>query len=86
MARVEDQKVVLYLKDSKATAGKRLNEIEKQLGGNFMRISKFTVVNLRQIGSVQPSINGFMYLTLKNGCRDSISRKYLPGFKRYLGL
>lgn len=86
MARVEDGKVVLYLRESKATACKRLNELEKQLSDNFMRISKFTIVNLRQIDSVQPSINGLMYLTLKNGCRDSISRKYLPGFKRYLGL
>jgi len=27
-----------------------------------------------------------MYIKLKNKCKDYISRKYLPEFKKYLGL
>ena len=29
---------------------------------------------------------GIMLLVLKNGCKDYISRKYLPAFKKYLGI
>ena len=35
---------------------------------------------------VEPTLGGLMLLVLKNGCRDHISRKYLPAFKQYLGL
>ena len=86
MARVEDQKTVLYFSDSSAVCAKRLNELEKLLGRDFLRISKFTLIGLRQLREVEPSWNGAMYAVLKNGCRDSISRKYLPALKKYLGL
>ena len=31
-------------------------------------------------------VGGVMVLVMKNGQRDYISRKYLPAFKRYLGI
>lgn len=86
MIRTEDSIVTLYTQSSQYTSNKRLYEIEEQLGINFFRISKTTLVNLKQLDSVEPSFNGTMYLKLKNGCKDYISRKYLPDFKKYLGL
>ena len=56
------------------------------LGNEFMRISKATVVNLKMIDSVEPSFNAMMYLVMKNGCKDYITRTYLTEFKKYLGL
>ena len=35
---------------------------------------------------VEPTLGGLMMVTLKNGCKECISRKYLPAFKKYLGL
>lgn len=51
-----------------------------------MRISKGTLVNLSMIDSIAPSFQGAVCCVLKNGCKDYISRKYLPAFKAYFGL
>ena len=86
MARGEAAQTVLYCGRNKYNYKKRLYELKELLGKGFMQISKSTVVNLRELDSVEPSFNGMMVLHLKNGCRDYISRKYLPEFKKYLGL
>lgn len=85
MVRMEAGEVVLYTELKKYTSGKRLYEVEKQLGKEFLRISKTTIINLKQIDSVEPSFDG-MVLFLKNGLKDYISRKYMKEFKAYLGL
>lgn len=86
MIRIENEQAVLYCNKKKYCSGRRLYDFESQLGKDFMRISKSTLINLEKIDSVEPSFNGMMCLMLKNGCKDYISRKYLPGFKKYLGI
>ena len=86
MARVENEQVVLYGEKRQFLSNKRLYQIAAQLGRDFIQISRSTIVNLRFIDSVRPSFNGLMHISLKNGETDYISRKYLPGFKEYLGL
>ena len=86
MARVENEQVVLYGEKRQFLSNKRLYQIAAQLGRDLIQISRFTIVNLRFIDSVRPSFNGLMHISLKNGETDYISRKYLPGFKEYLGL
>ncbi len=86
MIRVENKEVVIYCEKKKYTSGKKLYELEQMLGNEFMRISKATVVNLKMIDSVEPSFNAMMYLVMKNGCKDYITRTYLTEFKKYLGL
>ncbi|MDR2624627.1 MAG: LytTR family transcriptional regulator [Methanobrevibacter sp.] len=65
---------------------KRLYELENILGRDFFRISKSSIVNIMKIDRVSPSLNGVMYVTMKNGLSDVISRKYLPKFKKHIGL
>ena len=84
MVRVED--TILFGKCSKYRSRKRLYELEKQLGKQFMQISKSTLVNLSYLESIEAGFNGTLLLKLKNGCKDYVSRKYLPEFKKYLGL
>lgn len=86
MVRIEQKEVVIYCESKKYTINKRLYELEDQLGKDFMRISKSTIINLKKIDCVEPSFNGMMYLLMKNGCKDYISRNYLPQFKKYLGI
>jgi len=86
MVRLEEKMVALYGKSEKYYSKLRLYEVEEQLGSDFMQISKTTLINRKQIESVEPSFSGTMYLKLKNQCRDYISRKYLPELKKYLGL
>lgn len=86
MVRIEDTTVWIYCKEKRYVSKKRLCDIEKVLKDGFMRISKTTLVNLKYISYVEPYFNGTMFLVMKNGNKDYISRKYLPQFKEYLGL
>ena len=86
MIRVENEKTAVYAKAKRYESGKRLYEFEEILGNSFMKISKSTVVNLKHIEYVEPTLGGLMLLVLKNGCKDHISRKYWPAFKKHLGL
>ena len=86
MVRVENEQVILYGEKRQFLSNKRLYQIASHLGKDFIQISRFTIVNLKYIDSVKPSFNGLMHISLKNGETDYISRKYLPSFKKYLGL
>ncbi len=86
MIRVEGGDTVIYTGKEKYYSGKRLYEVYEQLGAGFMQISKQTVICLSRIKSVEAGFSGNMLLKLDNGLEDYVSRKYLPGFRKYLGL
>ena len=86
MVRVEDGTTIIYGENQKYRSGKRLYEIGRQLGKQFMQISKSTLINLSYMDSIEPGFSGTLLLKLKNGCKDYVSRTYLPEFKKYLGL
>ncbi|MBO4384520.1 MAG: LytTR family transcriptional regulator [Clostridia bacterium] len=84
MIRTDDGRTRLYTEKASYESAKPLREFESLSG--FMRISKFCVINLDRIKCFEPMFSGAMQVTMKNGLSESISRKYLPDMKRYLGL
>lgn len=86
MVRVEDGDTIVYGARNKYRSRKRLYELSEQLGKQFMQISKTTLINLSYMDSIEPGFSGTLLLKLKNGNKDYVSRKYLPEFKKYLGL
>ncbi|MBE6495015.1 MAG: LytTR family transcriptional regulator [Methanobrevibacter thaueri] len=86
MVRVEDKKVMVYAENNDYLIKKPLYQVEEGLNSDFVRISKTTIVNLKKIKRVAPSLKGMMFIELKNGLKDNISRKYLPDFKKALDL
>lgn len=86
MVRVEDGDTIIYGARSQYRSRKRLYELAEQLGKQFMQISKTTLINLSYMDSIEPGFSGTLLLKLKNGSKDYVSRKYLPEFKKYLGL
>ena len=86
MVRIEGGDTVIYGERQKYRSRKRLYELADVLGKQFMQISKTTLINLSYIDSIEPGFSGTMLMKLKNGNKDYVSRKYLPEFKRYLGL
>ena len=86
MFRVEDKQVNVYTENTNYLIKKPLYQLEEGLDQSFIRISKTTIINLKKIDRVAPSLKGMMFIELKNGLKDNISRKYLPGFKEALGL
>lgn len=86
MVRVENGDTVIYGAKQKYRSRRRLYELADQLGKQFMQISKTTLINLSYMDSIEPGFSGTLLLKLKNGIKDYVSRKYLPEFKKYLGL
>ena len=86
MIRVEEKQTKVYTDDKDYLVKKPLYQIEENLDSNFVRVSKTTIVNLRKIKRVAPSLRGMMFIELKNGLKDNISRKYLSDFKEALDL
>lgn len=84
MIRAEEGRTRLYTADSSYETSKPLRDFEALSG--FMRISKFCIINLEKIKRFDPMFSGTMQVTLKNGSKDYISRKYLQNVKNYLGL
>ena len=86
MFRVENKQIKVYTKNSEYLIKKPLYQVEETLNSDFVRISKTSIVNLKKIERVAPSLKGMMFIQLKNGLKDNISRKYLPDFKQALDL
>ncbi|MBO4682102.1 MAG: LytTR family transcriptional regulator [Clostridiales bacterium] len=86
MVRIEGGDTVIYGERQKYRSRKRLYELADVLGKQFMQISKTTLINLSYIDSIEPGFSGTMLMKMKNGNKDYVSRKYLPEFKKYLGL
>jgi len=85
--RTEGSDIKLYNREAKGyIVTKTLGEIHEQLGFNFVRISKSTIVNINRVDHLSPSFNRTMYIVMKNGVSDYISRNYLGDFKKRMGL
>ena len=86
LIRVESEKVYAVTEDETYRVGKRMYELLEVLGKEFMQVSKSAAINLSYLESVEPSFNGIMLLNMKNGEKEYISRKYVPGLRKYLGI
>lgn len=86
LVRVEQEQTAVYAGGERYLVRRRLYELEEQLKGRLLRISKSSLVNPECIESLEPTFSGLMQLNLKNGEKEYISRKYLRAFKAYLGL
>ena len=84
MIRTGEGRTRLYTEKARYDTAKPLRDFEALPG--FMRISKFCIINLDEVKCFDPMFSGLLQVTLKNGLKDSISRKYLPEMKRFLGL
>ena len=65
---------------------KSLHELHELLGSDFVRISKFTIVNINRIDHLSHSFNRTMGIVMKNGVNDYITKNYLKDIRNRLGL
>ncbi|MCL2702907.1 MAG: LytTR family transcriptional regulator DNA-binding domain-containing protein [Defluviitaleaceae bacterium] len=65
----------------------KLYEIEDALStGDFLRVSKQVIVNVKKIKSVSPAGDSRFRAMLANGEKVMISRQYVPALKERFGL
>ena len=87
LIRVERERTMAYTQQGECyEIRRRLYELEEILSPEFLRISKGALVNLAYIRCVEPTLGGLMQLVTQGGQRECISRKFLPAFKKALGL
>lgn len=77
-----DEKVFAYTKAKEYELKSRLYELENAYQDIFfVRCSKSVVLNLMQLDSISPALNGRFYAHMKNGEKLVISRQYAPILK-----
>lgn len=82
-----DKKTFLYTFNDVYESKLRLYEFEDKFRENgFMRVSKKTIINLKQVSNISPDLSRRLILTLENGEKIIVSRQYVVEFKRELGL
>ena len=85
--RTEGKEIVLYSDGpNRYLMNKPLYELEQQLGEDFVRISKSSIINIRKLKHIQASFNGTMEIELASGIKEVISRNYKKLFKERLGV
>jgi len=82
-----DLKTYVYAIKTVYRSKLKLYELEELLSsGDFLRVSKQIIVNVKKIKSVAASGSGNFTATLVNGEKVVISRKYVPDLKARFGL
>lgn len=85
LIRVENTETIIYVNEKHYRINKRLYEMKEILGKDFLRISKSSIINLKQIEYLEPSLGGLVKVILLNGMMEFISRKYYREFKKLMG-
>ncbi|MCL2261960.1 MAG: LytTR family transcriptional regulator [Defluviitaleaceae bacterium] len=82
-----ENKTFVYAEKSVYRSRLKLYEVEELLtAGDFLRISKQVLVNVRKINSIAPAGEGRFIAQLVNGEQLIISRQYVPALKGRFGL
>lgn len=83
---VED-KTFAYTADQVFETKSRIYQLEEMLPArDFFRASKAVIVNLNRIQSLSPAFGGRFEAVLENGYKVIISRMYVAGLKKVLGI
>lgn len=81
----ENQKVFVETEDFRYEVDERLYEIEEDFKNtSFIRVSKFSIVNLKKVKNIDMSFSGNLTINFINGKKESISRRYISKIKDYL--
>ena len=82
-----DNKVFLYLEQEVFEIRYKLYEIEAQYQNtDFFRASKSVIINLSKVRQLAPDCGGRFEAQMMNGEKLMISRQYVPGLKKRLGM
>lgn len=84
---VVENKTFFYCREEVYEAKQKLYELEASLeNSDLLRVSKSVILNLSKIKCLSPALNGRFEAILDNGERVIISRQYVAGLKKRLGI
>ncbi|MBO4229858.1 MAG: LytTR family transcriptional regulator DNA-binding domain-containing protein [Clostridia bacterium] len=83
----QDNGVLIYTMDSKYETQLKMYEIEERFNSaGFLRVSRYSLINLRMVSYLEPLFNGRMVAVMKNGDKVIITRLYIQALKTRLGM
>lgn len=65
---------------------KRLYQLEKELGLDFIKINQGCIANLKNVTRFNASFTGTLEVNFKNGYKDYVSRRELKKLKERIGV
>lgn len=65
-------------------AKQSLQSVETILSGNFLRVSRFEIINLKMVCKYDFTLVGTLRIEFKNGMETWASRRYIPIIKKRL--
>lgn len=84
---VEQDDVIAVLSQTRLTLKHKLYELEELLQDkDFIRVSKYCLVNIGKIDYIQSAFNSKLDLQMANGDHCEVNRSYLKAFKEALKL
>ena len=82
-----DEHLFIYCEDDVYENRMRLYEAEQLCRDTlFFKASKSMLINIRKIENMKPSLSGRFEITMINGERLLVSRKYVSDLKKKMGL
>ena len=83
----EGQKVLVVTEKGVFRLRMRLYQVEEKLAGRkFVRISNSEIINLNKTANFDLSFTGTIQVKMKNGETTFVSRRYVSGIKKILGI
>ena len=87
MVEVNQRELTFYTKGRAIKTTGRLKEIQERLTDpKFIQVSRYAIINMDYLQSVENGFSGTMIARLGPNIKTSISRRYVPAIKEYLGL
>lgn len=83
---VEDNKIYALFEKEKLQLKCRLYNLEETLSGDFIKINKSCIANLKKVERFSADFTGTLRVTFKNGYTEYVSRRNIKNVKERLGM
>ncbi|MBQ3066136.1 MAG: LytTR family transcriptional regulator DNA-binding domain-containing protein [Clostridia bacterium] len=83
----QENKVLLITEEGVYETPLKMYEIEEKFkNSGFVRVSRYSIINLRKVAYLEPLFNGRMVAVMKNNDKVVITRLYIQAIKTILGM
>ncbi|MCQ2431513.1 MAG: LytTR family transcriptional regulator [Clostridia bacterium] len=83
----QENKVLLFTDDGCYETPLKMYEIEEKFkNAGFLRVSRYSIINLRKVSYLEPLFNGRMVAVMTNDDKVVITRLYIQALKTALGM
>lgn len=80
----DGKQVIVTAKSGVYRAKQSLQNIEEIISRDFLRVSRFEIINLKMVSKYDFTIGGTLRIEFKNGMETWASRRYIPHIRERL--